>query len=365
MKRNEEDQCRKAGSGQTNKAQSHQVDKALDEMGSSMEQELGNLAMEQDLDFDQRLEKMIARKMRKIAIRTAVIVVLIIAVIFLGISPMMNLCYSNPIQMNVVDENKENDLCSVLDAYYQTTSPYVGIWGAEVKREGFSRYTLNLNLTNCGKSAEATLEMKRGRLSIINDSSQCMGVILGRFYEEDTHDSLAEEQNGKELVEEMKKLPESAYLYLALSDKKPRDVSALLDQTNDDLELQWIQVYQPENEFQAGIGTCPGIIGPDRGFTPEELTAERLKEEYLKNLKLLKDNQDVWKGLELYSENSVWSESENDQLLQQAISAAEKSQTFQTKNYCISGTKKEVLAFLEKGAYHRIYVDDVMFSILK
>ena len=87
--------------------------------------------------------------------------------------------------------------------------------------------------------------------------------------------------------------------------------------------------------------------------------------EYLKNLKLLKDNQDVWKGLELYSENSVWSESENDQLLQQAISAAEKSQTFQTKNYCISGTKKEVLAFLEKGAYHRIYVDDVMFSILK
>ncbi len=366
MRNKEKDQRRKVGSGANDKAQSHQSDKDLDKMESGIDQELedlGILAMEQDLDFDQKLEKMIARKMRKVAIRTAIIVVLIVAVVFLGISPVMNLCYTNPIQMNVVDENKESDLCAVLDAYYKTTSPYVEIWGAEVRKEGFGRYALHLNLIKYKKGAEATLEMKRGRLSTVSDSDQCVSPVIGRFYTEQQGEAMGSEDR-KSLMEEIEKLPDSSHLYLSISDRKPQDVAALLGRMNDDLELSWLQVYQPENEFQAGVGIYSNFIGPNYDIPPEQATAGRLKEEYLRNLKLLRENQDVWKGLELYSGDSIWAESENDQLLQRAISAAEKSQTFQTKNYCVSGTKKEVLTFLQKGAYDRIDVDNVQYSIL-
>lgn len=360
MKRNEKEQCRKAGSGQTDKAQNDQADKALREMDSAMDQELGTLAMDQDLDFDQKLEKMITRKMRKVAVKTAIIVVLAVAVVFLGISPVMNLMHYNPAKTS---KTGEGDPMAVLDAYYKTTCPYVEVWGVQVEKEGFGCYTLNLDLMNGKKTVAAVLEMKRGRISITSDSSQCLSPLIGRFFTEQQGEAMGEEDR-KTLIKEIEKLPDSSHLYLSLSNQKPQDVSALLKQTNDELELEWLQVYQPENEFQAGVGIYSNVIGPNYDIMPEELTAERLKEEYLKNLKLLKENQDAWKGLELYSGDSIWAESEKDQLLQKAISAAEKSPIFQTKNYCVSGTKKEILAFLQKGAYNRINVDNVQYSIL-
>lgn len=320
---------------------------------------LETLAIDQDMDFDQKLEKLINRKMRKVALRTAIIVVLIAAVIFLGISPLMNLHYTNPAK---IDDMRQNDVFPVLDAYYKTTHPYVELWSVQAEKEGFGCYTLNLDLSNYHRQAAATLEMKRGRISVTSDSMQCLNMLVERFYTGQEEEPMGEEDR-KILMKEIKALPDSAHLYLSVSAKKPQDVSALLKQTSDDFELEWMQVYQPENEFQGGIGIYSDIIGPGFDSIREEVTVKSLKEEYLKNLKLLKENQEFWRGLDLYSGNSLWAESEKEQLLQKAISAAEKSPKFQTQNYCVSGTKKEILEFLQEGEYNRIGVDNVQFSI--
>ena len=60
-----------------------------------IERELDDLAMEQNPDLDRAVEQIIRKKMRKAAMKTSIAVVLTVVVIFLGVSPFVDLFYPN------------------------------------------------------------------------------------------------------------------------------------------------------------------------------------------------------------------------------------------------------------------------------
>lgn len=330
-----------------------------------MDKELENLAMDQDLDFDKKLEATINRKIRRIALKSAILVVAVAVILFLGISPVMNFCYTNAAKLN---KGQPSKLLTVLRAYYETVNPYVEVGPVEVEKNGFGTYTLNMNMVDRKEAAEVgvtnlTMKMKRGTLSVQNDSGKFAQVTLGRFLVKGEDEPMTQGEK-REIIEEIKKLPESANLYLSISDKKIQDVGNLMKRTNEDLSLEWVQAYQPECEFQGGVRLHSTFTGGTFGEDRSQMTGTELKNAYIENLKALQANEEAWKGLELYSSNTVWAESAKEEVLQETIAAAEKSSEFKTQNYCISGTKEEILKFLESETYNKIQVDGVQVSRL-
>lgn len=327
----------------------------LEEMGFEQEPEL-------DRQFDKQIEKMINHKIRGIALKTAIAVVLAAVLLFLGISPLLNLYHTNPAELNRGNPSK---LLSVMRAYYETMYPYREVCDVEVQKDGFGCYTLGMDLIDHseGKLAigdyDVTMKMKRGKLSVESDSHK-RTVHRIVFYNDD-EDLRMTKKEAEDLTEDMEMLPRSSYLYLSVSDKKPRKIRELMEKKSDDFDIQWAQIYQPGCDFQAGMSLrlSAAVKETDRR---EELTDKQLKKVFIENLTLLRDNMEIWKGLEMPSNNSIYIA--DKELLEQSIEKARESYTFETKNYCVSGKRDEVIAFLKAGNFNLINVDHVEYSIL-
>lgn len=332
-----------------------------------MENELETLGFEQeaefDRQFDKQLEKMINRKIRGIALKTAIAVVLAAVLIFLGISPLLNLYHTNPAELNKGHPSK---LLSVMRAYYETMYSYREVCGIEVKKDGFGCYTLDMDLIDHSEGGitigayDVTMKMKRGKLSVENDSHKRTAYRIV-FYNDADRELRMTKADAEDLVEDMKMLPRSSYLYLSVSDKKPRKIRELLEKNSDDFKMQWVQIYQPDCDFQAGMSLCLAAASKDTDCR-EELIDKQLKKVYIENLTLLRDNMEIWNGLEMPSNNSQYLADQD--LLDQTIKNARASKKFETKNYCVSGTRDEVIAFLEAGNFNSINVDHVEYSTL-
>ena len=322
-----------------------------------IETELEELTMEQAPDLDQAIEKIIRKKMRKAALKTSIAVVLTAAVVLLGISPLTDLFYPNGVKLS---EGNPSQLQSILRAYYETMYPYNEVLGVTAEREGFGSYTLYVNMADHREpitvgSTDVTMKLTRGKLSVSEDSKGLTVFSMGRFSENEV--GAAENE---EILSEIRLLPETSSLYLSISAKQARDVEDLMEQQSDDLRLEWIQVYQPEcSEFQAGIRMhlCGAFDDFDRR---QELTAAELKEVYIQNLQTLKEHFDIWKNMGMYTGSTMWIP--RTDLLDQLITAAESTDSFKTKNYCISGTKSEILRYLDSIDYIQLEVDKVHYS---
>ena len=90
------------------------------------------------------------------------------------------------------------------------------------------------------------------------------------------------------------------------------------------------------------------------------MSSEEIKEIYLSNLKLLQENYDLWKDLNVYSNSTVYYV-QND-TIQNIIDAAEKDDSFRTKNYCIYGSKEDVLEYLKTTDCVYLWVENVQYS---
>lgn len=329
-----------------------------------IEQELRQMAFAQDPDFDKLLEKRINRKIRKIAFKSAAAVVLAVMLIFLGISPLMNLYYTNPAKLN---EGNPSKLLSVMRAYYETMYPYREVCGIEVEKDGFGRYTLALDLIDHseGKIAvgdyDVTMSMKRGKLAVESDRYKRTANRIVFFDEDAGEDLRTTKADVEALAGDMKMLPRSSYLYLSVSDKKPRKIGTLMKKNSDAFQVHWAQIDQPDCDFQAGMSLDVSTAAEKTDYR-EDLTEEQLKTVYLKNLTLLKDNMEIWKGLDMPSNNSVYMA--DKELLEESIEKARQSERFETKNYCVSGSRDAIIAFLKAGNFDSVSVDHIEYSML-
>ena len=330
---------------------------------------LDDLKLETDVDLDKLIEKKINRRIRKIALKTVIIVIAILILIFLCISPVMNLLNTNPAKLNKDgSQNKASTLVRVYDAWLETNYPFRELdEKVTVAQEGFGNYTVKLHVFNTndkvivGDEPNVTLDIKRSKVSIDKDTNGLLTNHGGMFYTKEISWMAAKtEQAG--IINEIEKLPESAYVNLAVSGVKPRDINSLKKGETDNLSLEWYQVYQPSCDFQGGISATrlKWYSGKER----DKMTSAELNKAYIRNLKTLRDNKDLWSDLGLFSGNKQFVGGEYD--INDNIKAAEKSGVIKCKNYRIRGTKEAILDYIEKydNDIKIVNVIDVQLSTL-
>ena len=90
---------------------------------------------------------------------------------------------------------------------------------------------------------------------------------------------------------------------------------------------------------------------------------EELKKVYLSNLKNLLDNSELWTDLGLCDGRKAWTDEVG--VLEKTYQDAQKLKTLESKNYCVSGKKDNILTYLQNLEEQSIFVEDVSFTSLQ
>ncbi len=301
-------------------------------------------------DMAADIEKIINKKIRKIVFRTTFAILGVLAAIFLMISPLMNMSYTNPEKLNKEPEQK---VFSSLRAYFEVMYPYNEVASLQIESKGFSKYMLDMQVIDhtgpvrIGRP-NVKVEMFMGNCKVIEDINNMVMKLANRF---DMEDSLKVKQ-------EMEKLPESAVIYLSIGEVSSRPVA---DIRKGDITLEWFQVNQPDSGFQGGISMKLNCIYKDTDDRTG-MTEEELKKVYISNLKELINTEYIWKDFGLSSDGRMFNYPK--ETLQNCLKDAEKISVLTTKKYCISGSKDQILNYLKNTDVKSIYVDKIRLSSL-
>lgn len=306
---------------------------------------------EQD-DFEKKVDKYIKKKIRKITVGTVLLIVLIVAALFLLISPAMNAAYLNPEKLQ-----KEETLLPVLRDYYETISPYIEVSSVDVKKKGVARYELALEVNHHLERHIFGLEnvwvdISRGKYENWRDTERLLVTDLGKFTYQST------ESDVNQLLTELWELPESAEVSLEIWDKEVRDVEELL---KEDVRLDWIEVYHPNQpEFQGGLSLERNQI-IENSDDRETVTAEELLDIYVKQLKNLVEHSEIWEPLQLPYHTTIFSGGKEQ--MKECYEDAKTLTKLQTKGYYVSGKRDEIISYLQKTSIESVSVYDVKSSI--
>ncbi len=303
-------------------------------------------------DFEKKVDRYIKKKIRNITIKTVCSIFIIIAVLFLMISPAMDKAYLNPKKLE-----KDGTFQSVLRDYYEITRPYIELGTIHIEKKGFARYSLGMEAHDNTEKINVGLEnvwvdVMLGKYKNWNDPQMLLVTKLGAF------EYPASKEDIDNLTKELEKLPESAKISLAISETKVRDVAEL---RKEKVDLDWIEVYHPNQpEFQGGLSLWRTQIYDDSDDR-ETMTEEELLKVYMKNLKNLAEHSDIWRSLELPYHSSVWSEGVEQ--VEDCYEDAKTLEKLQTKAYYISGRRDEILEYLRKTSIESVSVYDVKSNI--
>ena len=320
----------------------------------TLDQELELLIdeMPDQKDFEKKIDRYIKKKIRNITIKTVCSIFIIIAVLFLMISPAMDRAYLNPEKLE-----KDGTFQSVLRDYYEITRPYIELGTIHIEKKGFARYSLGIEAHDNTKKINVGLEtvwvdVLLGKYKNWNDPQMLLVTKLGAFEYPSSQEDI------EDLTKEFEKLPESAKISLAISETKVRDVEEL---RKEKVNLDWIEVYHPNQpEFQGGLSLWRSQICDDSDDR-ENMTEEELLKVYVQNLKNLAEHSDIWRNLGLPYHSSVWSEGVEQ--IEDCYEDAKTLEKLQTKAYYISGRRDEILEYLRKTSIESVSVYDVKSNI--
>lgn len=92
----------------------------------------------------------------------------------------------------------------------------------------------------------------------------------------------------------------------------------------------------------------------------QTLSEAELLQVYCANLKNLLDHREVWEQFNLCDGKIVYGA--KSRVLEQTYEDAKKLETLMAKNYCISGTRDEIIEYLQRTEVTSARVDEVRFS---
>lgn len=305
----------------------------------------------QQEDFEKKIDRYIKKKIRRITVKTVFVIFIIAAVLFFLISPAMDAAYLNPEKLQ-----EDQTFLSVLQDYYDLTRPYIELGGIHVEKKGFAKYELgfsvcdNINSYVTGRE-KVRAEMALGQYKDWNDPQMLLVQKLGVF------DHLITKNEIEELTEELEKLPESAQISLAVSEKEARDIEEI---QKEGVQLDWIEVYHPNQpEFQGGLNLWRSQRF-DESDDRENMTEEELLAVYVKNLQNLTENPEIWSPLHLAYHSIIWEDGREQ--VRECYEDAKTLSKLRTKSYYISGGRDEVIEYIKKTEMESLSVYDVKAS---
>lgn len=305
----------------------------------------------QQEDFEKKIDRYIKKRIRRITVKTILAIFIIAVVLLFLISPAMDAAYLNPEKLQ-----EDQTFLSVLRDYYDLTRPYIEIGGINIEKKGFAKYELgfsvydNINSYVAGRE-NVRAEMALGQYKNWNDPQTLLTPRLGAFAYPVTKKEI------EELTEEFEKLPESAQIYLAVSEKEARDIA---DIQKEAVRLDWIEVYHPNQPaFQGGLNLWRSQRF-DESDDRENMTEEELLDVYVENLQNLTEHPEIWSPLRLPYHSIVWEDGRAE--VKECYEDAKTLSNLRTKAYYISGGRDEVIAYIKKTEIESLSVYDVKSS---
>lgn len=297
-------------------------------------------------DLEKKIMQGINRRIRKTVLRTLTGIAAVLLAAFLVINPLMNQMFFNPYELN---QQPEQEMLGALRDYWETTHPYREVISLDVKKRGFARYKLEMQVANLTEyliigPPNVFCEMNFGRYENIIDPDSNILHLSGRF--------TCDYEKQEEMAAKISELPKSAMLYLSVSDTSPKPIEELRHTM---VELEWFQIYQPNVKFQGGMSAQPRAVYAEDDKR-EEMTEQELIEVYLSNLKNMLEHKEVWTEFALADgHDTIYRDSE----LLNTYEDAKTLTALTSENYCVSGKRDEILQFLQKNTFDSIYVDNV------
>ena len=139
--------------------------------------------MPENKDLASDIEKIINKKIRTIVLRTVLAILGVFAAVFLMISPLMNMTYTNPEKLNKEPDRK---VLSSLRSYFEVMYPYNEVASLQIEKEGFSRYMFNMQIIDhkgpisIGRP-NVKIEMFQGNCKVKEDINDMTMQLMGRF----------------------------------------------------------------------------------------------------------------------------------------------------------------------------------------
>lgn len=302
-------------------------------------------------DLEARINKCINRRIKRIVFRTvATILIIVLAAVYL-VNPVMNKKYFNPYEMN---EGEDKKMLGVMRDYVETTLPYREVVSMEVEEKGFGRYEIAMQVidqsqppVNIG-GPNVWVDMEMGTYGQKKDSESVLNILVGRFS--------CDWSDQEEMIQQIEELPKSADLFLSVSDTQPKTLEQL---RNLPVALIWLQVYQPNIEFQGGIQDSPTAL-----YTEDDdrdgMTEQEMLEVYCRNLENIIENPEVWEGFGDIISNDGMIFDDERQVLKETYEDAKKLTELKSENYCVYGSRDEIIEFLQENELDSIDVDNVL-----
>lgn len=297
-------------------------------------------------DLEMRIIRSINKRIRKIVVRSLLVIISIVLAAVVMINPLLDSLYLNPYQL---DQKPERTMLNVLRDYYETTHPYRELFSLTVDRKGFGRYKLSMEIGDLTEPVRIDgpnvwCDMNWGVYENVISADVTLAHSAGRF----VNDFVSQE----EMLQKISELPQSAKIYLSVSDTEPKNVEEL---RNLPVTPQWMQVYQPNTDFNGGISLRMVTLYADDDDR-DEMTAEELLETYLQNLENLVEHSDIWEQMLLCDgRNQVYPA----ERLQETWEDAKNIQSLTSKNYCVFGQRDEVIRFLQDNTLNVVTVENV------
>lgn len=319
----------------------NRLDQELEEIVNDMPESDG---------LEERINKCLNRRIKQTVIRTVgTILIVVVAAVFV-INPVMNAMFFNPYKMN---EGENQKMLGVMRDYVEINFPYREVVSLEVEEKGFGRYEIAMQMVDLSNppinigSSNIWVEMNLGKYGAVKDSDSVTTINVGRFG--------CDWNNQKELISQMKELPKSADIFLSVSSTQPKTIEQL---RNLPVTLVWMQVYQPNVEYQGGILDNPMSLYAEDDDR-RDMTEKEMLEVYCRNLENLLDNPQIWEGFGVLTDYNGRMFNEERQVLRDTYEDAMKLTELKSENYCVYGSRDQILKFLQENELDSIYVDNV------
>lgn len=298
-------------------------------------------------ELEKRIRRSIARRITRMVLRIMAAVTAAAVLVFFAVSPLMDCTYPDPSAMQ-----EDDMLLRVLRSYMEVTRPYREVIGLDVRSEGFARYDLAMQVADgtqrliVGKN-NVSFGMVRGQYEDISDPEGMMVQVLNRF-----GDSAS--RPDEDFLEKLAGLPSSAVVWLSVSAEEVQDYEEL---AAEDVSLDWLQVYQPEAEFQGGISLRVSAMVSDTDDRINMGEAELL-DVYRANLERMIEYTEWWRTFGLSDgRNVTWAQVKEPltETYENALALTELCSV----NFSIHGSAEQILRFLENTACTSVYVEAV------
>lgn len=343
------------------------TEKKRDEFDLALE----DMKMEPEVDLDRLIEKRVKQMMVRTSLKVVLVVLLIAALIFLGVNPIMNLCNTNPIKADEAKDGYASRLFQTLSAYVETVYPQTRLYTiGEIEEKGFGKYEIPLCLGTrtqrlvVGKM-NAALEMVRGELSVKSDTDGALIHTVRTSIANAGDAGITDfaEYNDSEL-EDLSELPKSARILLQVQLHKSVKLEDVLALRAGTLEPVWAQMDTKSEGFMGGV-SLDGPVVLYAGYEDRtNMNASQLREVYINNLKILSENHELWSGLGISWGNSLAPGEVALRYINDALADAEKTETFMTKNFYLYGSRDDIMKYIEYNKEEFCSIEDVRLSEL-